>query len=82
MLLLDSSDNFGEFSSDDRAQLLFRLFAHLVVGGPLNQVSSQVSHCLILSALCHESTANSIQFDDFIAPYFDLTKTLYKDLVT
>eukprot|EP00048_Salpingoeca_helianthica_P009177 m.131669 g.131669 ORF g.131669 m.131669 type:complete len:259 (-) comp14796_c3_seq1:39-815(-) len=58
ILLVEDSEKYGEFTAADRSEFLFRLFSHLVVGGPLNQ------------------------YDDYIAPYFDITKDLYKDLVT
>lgn len=58
VLLVEDSDNFEEFSPEERKEFLFRLFTHLVVGGPLNQ------------------------YEDFIGPYFDTTKNLYKDLVS
>lgn len=55
---MEEADEYDIFSAEERAELLFKLFTLLVVGGPLNQ------------------------YEDNIGPYFDITRDLYKDLVT
>lgn len=40
ILLLEESEQYNVFSDDERQELIFRLFAHLAIGGPLNQVTS------------------------------------------
>jgi hypothetical protein len=37
-LLIEESDKYDTFSEKERAELIFAIFLHLVVGGPLNQV--------------------------------------------
>lgn len=37
MLLIEDSDNFEAYNDDERSELLFKLFTHLVVGGPICQ---------------------------------------------
>ena len=36
---MEDSDNYGEFTEADRAELIFHIFKLLCRGGPLNQVS-------------------------------------------
>eukprot|EP00045_Choanoeca_perplexa_P011705 m.124986 g.124986 ORF g.124986 m.124986 type:complete len:257 (+) comp15730_c0_seq1:151-921(+) len=57
-LWMEDSDQYDIFDQEERDELIFRLFAHLIYGGPLNQ------------------------YDDTIGPYFDITRDLYKDLVS
>ena len=45
MLLDEEHDSYGEFSEGERRELIFRLFLHLVYGGPLNQVTYPQSSC-------------------------------------
>ena len=54
---MEDSDNFECYNDNERAEFLFRLFSHLVLGG----------------SVC--------QYEDFIKPYIDVTKALYKDLI-
>lgn len=58
MILDEDSDNFECFSDAQRNELMFKVFTHLVIGGPI------------------------CQYEDIITPYLDVTKSLYKDLVT
>jgi len=57
MILMEDSDNFECYNDGERAEFLFRVFSHLVLGG----------------SVC--------QYEDFIKPYIDVTKALYKDLI-
>ncbi len=38
LLIMEDSDNYDEYSEEERAQFLFRILKHLVLGGPVNQV--------------------------------------------
>lgn len=38
LLLLEDSEQYDVFSEEDRQELLFRVFKHLALGGPVNQV--------------------------------------------
>ncbi|RKP21902.1 hypothetical protein ROZALSC1DRAFT_26731, partial [Rozella allomycis CSF55] len=58
MLLIEESENFDLFSHEDRDEFLFRIFKHLVLGGPV------------------------CQYEDEINTYLDMTKLIYKDLVS
>lgn len=58
VILDEEFDDYEVFGQEERRELIFRLFMHLVYGGPLNQ------------------------YEDSVGPYFDLTKGLYKDLVS
>ncbi|XP_077988337.1 cilia- and flagella-associated protein 300-like [Glandiceps talaboti] len=42
MLLLEDSDNYEEYTDDEREELLFRLFKHLCLGGPVCQFEDSV----------------------------------------
>ncbi|XP_070538186.1 cilia- and flagella-associated protein 300-like [Ptychodera flava] len=42
MLLLEDSDNYEEYSDDEREQFLFRLFQHLCIGGPVCQFEDSI----------------------------------------
>eukprot|EP00730_Choanoeca_flexa_P018763 TRINITY_DN9143_c0_g1_i1.p1 TRINITY_DN9143_c0_g1~~TRINITY_DN9143_c0_g1_i1.p1 ORF type:complete len:223 (+),score=33.24 TRINITY_DN9143_c0_g1_i1:225-893(+) len=55
---MEESEHYDIFDQEERDELIFKLFAHLVYGGPLNQ------------------------YEDNIGPYFDITRDLYKDLVS
>nr|CAB3230193.1 uncharacterized protein C11orf70 homolog [Phallusia mammillata] len=57
MILMEDSDNFESYSDDERLELIFKIFSHLVVGGPI------------------------CQYEDNVQAYYDVTKSLYKDLV-
>ena len=35
---MEESENYDVFSASDRSELLFRVFAHITLGGPVNQV--------------------------------------------
>ncbi|ORZ34722.1 hypothetical protein BCR44DRAFT_33548 [Catenaria anguillulae PL171] len=58
--LLDSTHNSFDdvFERQDRNELLFHLFAHLVLGGRVNQ------------------------FEDEVGPYFEVTKAIYREMVS
>ena len=38
ILLQEDSDHYNTYTSADRNEFLFRLFKHLALGGPVNQV--------------------------------------------
>eukprot|EP00049_Salpingoeca_infusionum_P017936 m.355043 g.355043 ORF g.355043 m.355043 type:complete len:257 (-) comp17166_c0_seq1:2035-2805(-) len=42
-LLVEESDEYAMFSKEERQELLFLLFQHLVIGGPLNQYEDNVA---------------------------------------
>eukprot|EP00040_Diaphanoeca_grandis_P011043 m.56518 g.56518 ORF g.56518 m.56518 type:complete len:267 (+) comp22257_c2_seq1:84-884(+) len=58
VMLLEDSDHYDIFTKENRKELLFRVFQHLTLGGPLNQ------------------------YEDEIGPYFDITKTFYKSMIS
>ena len=35
---MKESENFDIFSTEDRSEFLFRVFTHITLGGPINQV--------------------------------------------
>ena len=36
---MEDSDNFDVFDGKDRSQFLFKVFSHITLGGPINQVN-------------------------------------------
>lgn len=42
MLLLEDSDNFECYSDNERDEVLFKLFFHLVIGGPICQYEDTI----------------------------------------
>lgn len=56
--LMEESESYEIWSSEDRNEFLFRILMHLSLGG----------------GVC--------QYEDFISPYLEMTKSLYKDLLT
>ena len=53
VMLDDESDNYDVFSSADRNELIFKVFQHLTLGGPLNQVrSAPRKHCTVPASVC------------------------------
>eukprot|EP00039_Didymoeca_costata_P033466 m.42496 g.42496 ORF g.42496 m.42496 type:complete len:278 (-) comp9886_c0_seq2:175-1008(-) len=42
VILMEDSDHYDMFSSEERQELLFRIFQHLTLGGPLNQYEDEV----------------------------------------
>jgi len=42
VMLLDDSDHYDIFSEEERSELLFKLFQHLTLGGPLNQYEDDI----------------------------------------
>lgn len=56
--LMEESESYELWSSEDRNEFLFRILMHLSLGG----------------GVC--------QYEDFISPYLELSKSLYKDLLT
>lgn len=42
MLLLEDSDNYECYSEDERSELLFRLFSHICIGGPVCQYEDEI----------------------------------------
>ena len=77
VLLQEESDNYNMYTSGEREELLFRLFKHLALGGPVNQVrSASINHpCNINIFSVHP------QYEDTIQPYLDTAKLLYKELL-
>ena len=39
-LIMEDSSNYDVFSEKDRSEFMFRVFCHITLGGPVNQVSS------------------------------------------
>ena len=35
---MEDSDTYAIFTAEDRSELLFRVFSHITLGGPVNQV--------------------------------------------
>merc|ERR1712093_963729 len=56
--MMEESEMFDAFSADDRKELLFRIFQHVLFGGASNQ------------------------YEDHVEEYFNVTKRLYKDLLS
>lgn len=79
ILLQEDSDHYDTYTSADRSEFIFRLFKHLVLGGPVNQVwpicSTVFSTLMCSLVLC-------VQYEDAIQPYLDIAKLLYKELLT
>lgn len=42
VLLMPETQNYDIFSDDDRKELIFRIFQHLTLGGPLNQYEDEI----------------------------------------
>lgn len=42
MLLEDGCDDYGIFTPEDRRELIFKIFQHLTLGGPLNQYDDNI----------------------------------------
>ena len=61
---MEDSDNYDVFGAKDRAEFLFKVFAHITLGGPVNQVipgSHLVSQtctdqCVCVCVCVHDST--------------------------
>ena len=88
---MEDSDHYELFSDDERAEFLFRVFSHIVLGGPVNQVRKNKLHVMtkktwMSSKLLHLpyvfSFAPYKQYEDDIGPYLDTSKMFYKELVT
>ena len=75
VLFCEDDDAYDAFSSADRSELLFHLLKHLIIGGPLNQVRPVFNFNL------GTHVPDALQYDDALAPYLEVTKTLYKELV-
>jgi len=58
-LVDEDDDNYELFNDEDREEVIFRLFRHLVFGG---------------GGMC--------QYEDYLKPYLDVCKLLYKDLIS
>lgn len=58
MLFEDECEQYFMYSKDERAEFIFRLLQHFLIGG---------QWC---------------QDDDIIEPYLNVTKHIYKDLLT
>ena len=42
VMLMEDSNNYDTFSKDERNELLFKIFQHLTLGGPLNQYENEI----------------------------------------
>ena len=42
VVLMPESENYDVFSDDDRKELIFKIFQHLTLGGPLNQYEDSI----------------------------------------
>lgn len=42
VLLMEDSDHYDIFSAEERKELLFKIFQHLTLGGPLNQYEDEI----------------------------------------
>jgi hypothetical protein len=83
MLLNELSDNVDVFSAEEKSEFIFHLFRTLAVGGALCQPDTNLNRY----ATCIRSTnAKASRYLDLLITlccrYLDLTKDLYKDLVT
>eukprot|EP00470_Lotharella_oceanica_P015386 CAMPEP_0170187522 /NCGR_PEP_ID=MMETSP0040_2-20121228/41935_1 /TAXON_ID=641309 /ORGANISM="Lotharella oceanica, Strain CCMP622" /LENGTH=376 /DNA_ID=CAMNT_0010434579 /DNA_START=17 /DNA_END=1144 /DNA_ORIENTATION=+ len=58
-LLNEDHEQYDIFDDDERKELIFRLFRHMVIGG---------------GTMC--------QYEDYLKPYLDTCKLLYKDLIS
>ena len=72
---MKESENYDVFCAKDRSEFMFRVFTHITLGGPVNQV-------------CHAShsgstnPSNLFQYEDEVKPYLSTSKLLYKTLLT
>merc|ERR1719198_1293547 len=42
LLLMEESDHYDIFSEKERSELLFKIFTHFALGGPVNQYEDEV----------------------------------------
>ena len=42
---MEDSDSYDVFSAKDRAEFLFKVFTHITLGGPVNQVIPGFTNC-------------------------------------
>ena len=51
-MLMDDSDHYDIFSEEERSELIFKLFQHLTLGGPLNQYEDDIGPYVYSTACC------------------------------
>lgn len=55
VMLMDDSDHYEVFSDEDRNELLFKVFQHLTLGGPLNQYEDAIGPYFDTTKLFYKS---------------------------
>lgn len=58
VMLLEDSDDYDTFSGDDRNELIFKIFKHLTLGGPLNQYEDSIGPYFDTTKLFYKSLIN------------------------
>lgn len=55
VMLMDDSDHYDTFSEVDRNELIFKIFQHLTLGGPLNQYEDDIGPYFDTTKLFYKS---------------------------
>jgi hypothetical protein len=58
-MLMDESDHYDTFSLTDRNELIFKIFQHLTLGGPLNQYEDSIGPYFETTKLFYKSLIRS-----------------------
>lgn len=80
MLLNEFSEQADLFSVEEKSELIFHLFKTLAVGGALCQPDSNIDR--YTSSNTYIAIIVELQKQTFQCRYLDITKDLYKELVT
>lgn len=76
---MEDSEKYDVFSAKDRSEFLFRVFLHITLGGPVNQVW-KTSHSGLVNLYIYFHP--TLQYEDEVKPYLVMSKLLYKKLLT
>mmetsp|Transcript_26145 Transcript_26145/g.68627 ORF Transcript_26145/g.68627 Transcript_26145/m.68627 type:complete len:266 (-) Transcript_26145:249-1046(-) len=55
IMLMEDSDHYDTFTDNDRAELLFKIFQHITLGGPLNQYEDTIGPYFDTTKLLYKS---------------------------
>jgi len=59
---MKDSEHYKDFSEDERSELLFRLFRHLVVGGPLCQYEDSITPYIDTVKVLYKDLLKYVQY--------------------
>ena len=76
---MKESENYDIFSAKDRSEFLFKVFTHITLGGPVNQVRVSREECCKSGLLTRQTC---FQYEDEVKLYLSTAKLLYKTLLT